>query len=64
MYEDVKLYFDDRDMLSKCAYTKTMEKARGGIEKREYWQTDDIAWLAHKKNWAGLNHEGTGGESL
>jgi predicted transposase YbfD/YdcC len=29
-------------------------KARGGIEKREYWQTDDISWLAGKKEWTGL----------
>ena len=29
-----------------CTYTKTVEKARGGIEKREYWQSEDIAWMA------------------
>jgi len=54
VHEDVKLYFDGSDMLSNCAYTKTVEKARGGIEKREYWQTEDIAWLSQKKNWMGL----------
>ena len=54
LYEDVKLYFDDSDMMSKCAYTKVVEKARGGIEKREYWQTDDIAWLVQRKDWEGL----------
>jgi len=54
LYNDVKLYFDDPDLLARCAYTKTMEKARGGIEKREYWQTDDISWLPQKKDWAGL----------
>jgi len=54
LYEDVKLYFDDSKFLSDCAYTKTMEKARGGIEKREYWQTEDIGWLPQKKDWAGL----------
>lgn len=35
LYEDVKLYFGDREHLSRCAYTHTIEKARGGIEKRE-----------------------------
>ena len=35
-------------------YHRTIEKARGGIEKREYWQTDDISWLSRKKDWAGL----------
>jgi len=54
LHDDVKLYFGDSDLLSKCEYYKTLEKARGGIEKREYWQTDDIAWLAQKKDWAGL----------
>ncbi|GHU82674.1 putative transposase [Clostridia bacterium] len=54
LHEDVKLYFDDAVLLSKCAYVKNVEKARGGIEKREYWQTEDIDWLTQKKDWAGL----------
>lgn len=54
LHEDVKLYFDDRELLSRCAYTKTVEKARSSIEKREYWQSNDISWLAQRKEWAGL----------
>ena len=54
LYEDVRLYFEDMDLLAGCAYAKTVEKARGGIEKREYWQTDNVSWLARKKEWAGL----------
>ena len=54
LHEDVKQYFDDADLRAKCAYFKTVEKARGGVEKREYWQTEDIAWLPQKKDWAGL----------
>jgi len=54
LYKDVKLYFDDPELLIQCAYTKTVQKARGGIEKREYWQTEDISWLHQKKDWAGL----------
>jgi len=54
LFEDVRQYFDDTELLLNCAYTKTIEKARGGIEKREYWQTDDIAWLSQKKDWLGL----------
>jgi predicted transposase YbfD/YdcC len=54
LHEDVKLYFADPDILPGCAYKKTVEKARGGVEKREYWQTGDIAWMPQKKNWAGL----------
>ena len=54
LHDDTRLYFGDPEFLSKCAYHKTLEKARGGIEKREYWQTDDIGWLSQKKDWAGL----------
>lgn len=54
LHEDVRLYFDNAELLSRCAYTKTVEKARGGLEKREYWQADDIAWLPQRKEWAGL----------
>lgn len=54
LLEDVRLYFSEDEFLKKCAYKKTVEKARSKIEKREYWQTDDIAWLSQKKEWAGL----------
>jgi predicted transposase YbfD/YdcC len=54
LLEDVKQYFKDRELLSGCSYTKKMEKARSSIEKREYWQTDNVAWLSQKKDWAGL----------
>lgn len=54
LLEDVGLYFSEDQFLKKCAYKKTVEKARGRTEKREYWQTDDISWLSQKKEWAGL----------
>ena len=54
LHDDVKLYFEDAGHLAGCTFTQTAEKARGGIEKREYWQTEDIAWLPQQKNWAGL----------
>jgi len=54
LLEDVTLYFSDREFLKKSAYKKTIEKARGKTEKREYWQTDDISWLSQKKEWEGL----------
>jgi len=54
LHDDVRRYFDDPELLSGCAHTRTVEKARGGIEKRDYWQTEDIAWLTQRKNWAGL----------
>jgi predicted transposase YbfD/YdcC len=54
LHDDTILYFGNPELLSKCAYHKTTEKARGGIERREYWQTDDIGWLVQKKDWVGL----------
>ena len=54
LFEDVKLYFNDTQLLANCAYTKTIEKARSQIEIREYWQTEDISWLAAKKDWPKL----------
>jgi predicted transposase YbfD/YdcC len=58
LHDDVRQYFDDSDLLSSCAYERTIEKARGGIEKREYWQTCEIDWLSQKKKWAGLKSIG------
>ena len=54
LHDDVKLYFADEELLSCCEYYKTTQKARGGVEIREYWQTDDILWLPQMKFWAGL----------
>jgi predicted transposase YbfD/YdcC len=54
LYEDVSLYFNDPDTLKNCAYTKTNQQARSGIERREYWQSTEIDWLPQKKDWVGL----------
>ena len=54
LHEDVQFYFSDPELLVGCAYTSTKEMARGSIELREYWQTEDIAWLSQKKEWVGL----------
>jgi predicted transposase YbfD/YdcC len=54
LHEDVKMYFDDPKLRSGCTYHKVVGKAHGAVEKREYWQTADIAWLQPGKAWAGL----------
>jgi len=54
LHDDVRLYFEDSEFLRGCEYHKTLEKARGGMERCEYWQTDNIGWLSQKKDWAGL----------
>lgn len=58
LHNDVKLYFADKDLLSKSNYTSKTEKARGGIEKWEYWVTTDVAWLLQLENWSGLKSIG------
>ena len=50
LLEDVREYFADKEL----RYKNRIEKARGNLEKREYWQTEDISWLSRKKEWAGL----------
>ena len=54
LHDDVKLYFEDIELLKTCAYTRTAEKARSSVEIREYWQTEDISWLYGKKDWPKL----------
>lgn len=54
LYEDVTLYFSDKELRDQSVYKKTIEKARGAIEKREYWQTANISWLKRKKEWFGM----------
>jgi predicted transposase YbfD/YdcC len=58
LHEDVRDYFADLEFLKKCDYAKTIEKARSGLETREYWQTDNIAWLPQKSRWHGLKTVG------
>ena len=62
LYEEVELYFSDRETLEgirkKGNYASTTEKAHGQIEKREYYQTDEIGWLAQKKEWKGIKSLG------
>lgn len=58
LHDDVKTYFEDKDLLGKCTYTSKTEKARGGIEKREYWLTTHVDWLSQINDWSGLKSIG------
>lgn len=62
LYEDVKLYFSDKEVCRKIKeqgnYVRTTEKARSQLEIREYYQTEDIKWLSQKKNWKGITSIG------
>jgi predicted transposase YbfD/YdcC len=62
LHEEMKEYFGDAVLKEGIEaagnYVKTVEKARGNIEIREYWQTEDITWFADRKQWAGLKSFG------
>ncbi len=58
LHQELIDYFGDNELLSKCGYTKTLEKHRSQIEKREYWHTEDVLWYSDKKQWAGLKSIG------
>jgi predicted transposase YbfD/YdcC len=62
LYEEMKEYFGDEVLQNQITaegnYTRTVEKARGNIEIREYWQTEDIKWYGERKEWAGLKSIG------
>ena len=59
---DVCLYFESPEVCTELesgpGYKKTVEKAHGQIEIREYYQTEDIGWLEQKKQWKGLKSIG------
>ena len=62
LHEDVRLYLSDPEVKQALQvskqYKRTVEKARGQIEIREYYQTEKISWLNCKKEWKGLKSIG------
>lgn len=58
LYMDIKEYFEEeefrKEIEKSCGYKKTVEKAHGQIETREYYQSEEIGWLSQKKEWKGL----------
>ena len=61
LHEEVSLYFDEevkKELKEQGKYKKTIEKAHGQIEIREYYQTETIRFLTKKKEWKGLKSIG------
>ena len=54
LYTEVSLCFEDSEFLDKCEYYQTLERARGALEAREYWHSENIKGLSQRKQWAGL----------
>ncbi|MEG2011523.1 MAG: ISAs1 family transposase [Bacilli bacterium] len=57
-YEDIELYFNDKDCLKKAKYFKVEEKAHSQIETREYYFTNDVDWINEKDKWTILKSIG------
>ena len=62
LHQDVRDYFADPEFRQRIKdagnYHRTIEKARGQIETREYYQTEDIGWLHGKNKWKNLKSIG------
>ena len=62
LYEDVRMFLNEesekKELRENGKYKKTVEKAHGQIEIREYYQTEEIRWPAQKKEWKGLKSIG------
>ena len=62
LYEDVSVYFSDEEeketITKQGGYKRSIEKAHGQIEIREYYQTENIRWFGKKKDWKELKSIG------
>lgn len=62
LHDDVKEYMRDPDILKQIKesgqYRKSVEKAHGQIETREYYQTEDVKWLTQHSKWKKLKSIG------
>lgn len=56
--EELYCYFHDSKLLEKCDRYITNEKAHNKIERREYYFTNNIAWITSKEKWLGLKSIG------
>jgi predicted transposase YbfD/YdcC len=54
LHTETSQCFDDSKFLANCQYYKTVEKARGCLELREYWQSKDLSKLSTWGDWMGL----------
>lgn len=62
LHQEVVQYFETckEDGFKDVAfsYHEEFDKGHGRIEKRRYWITEDIEWLAVRKDWKGLKSIG------
>jgi len=58
LFEDVKLWLDSEWHARRLTVHETVEKNHGRIETRRYAISDQIDWLEHKPQWAGIKAVG------
>ena len=52
--EEVKDFFEDALRRGELAVHEEHDKGHGRLERRRYWQSEDISWLADLPLWEGL----------
>ncbi len=57
MYNEFKLLLDEISK-SRLPDFETVDKGHGRLEKRRYWQSEDIGWFADAEKWTGLKSIG------
>jgi len=55
LFDEIRTYFEDLNLQSKCAYFKSTDKGHGRIEIRECYTTNDIDWITGKSAWTNFN---------
>lgn len=54
LYEDVKLYWEDKASQKQADFCQKTEKEHGRIDQRKYWITDHLEWLEQRTYWKNL----------
>jgi predicted transposase YbfD/YdcC len=59
-FAEVKSFLDDAIQRNEVHLVKleTTDKEHGRLEVRRYWQTEQLAWFADRKEWEGLQSVG------
>ncbi len=58
MHEEVRLYWDDKELRKEADHYETVEKGHGRLEERHCWSTEDLDWFQDKAQWPGLRSIG------
>ena len=57
-HQEVKQYWQDKQLCQEAACHETIEKGHGRIEERQYRISEDIDWFEDRQIWKGLKSIG------